>query len=96
MQECAFLESIRHPHIVQYLGVTTDPESRLPVLLMELLDESLTNMLESSIKSLAYFVQVDICHDFALAVAYISTLMTSSTETSPAAMYSSWLRAELK
>ena len=70
-QECAFLENIRHPNIVQYLGVTRDPESRLPVLLMELLDESLTKMLEHSQRSLAYYVQVNICHDVALAVAYL-------------------------
>ena len=70
-QECAFLESIRHPNIVQYLGVTRDPESGLPVLLMELLDESLTKMLEHSPTALPYFVEVDICHDIALAVAYL-------------------------
>ena len=70
-QECAFLESIRHPNIVQYLGVTTDPESKLPVLLMELLDESLTKMLERSRKQLPYFIEVAICHDIALAVAYL-------------------------
>ena len=70
-QECTFLKSIQHPNIVQYLGMTEDPESRLPVLLMELLDESLTKMLERSQQSLAYHVQVDICHDIALAVAYL-------------------------
>ena len=70
-QECAFLESIRHPNIVQYLDMNMDPESRLPVLLMELLDESLTKMLERSQNSLAYYVQVEICHDIALAVAYL-------------------------
>ena len=70
-QECTFLESIRHPNIVQYLGMNMDPDSRLPVLLMELLDESLTKMLERSQNSLAYYVQVDICHDIALAVAYL-------------------------
>ena len=70
-QECAFLESIRHPNIVQYLGMTRDPESKLPVLLMELLDESLTKMLERSPTALPYFVEVDICHDIALAVAYL-------------------------
>ena len=48
-----------------------DPESRLPVLLMELLDDSLTKILECSQRSLAYYVQVDICHDIALAVAYL-------------------------
>ena len=52
--------------------MTRDPESKLPVLLMELLDESLTKMLECSQQSpLAYYVQVDICHDIALAVAYL-------------------------
>ena len=70
-QECALLESIRHPNIVQYLAMTVDPESRLPVLLMELLDESLTKMLERSQQSLAYYIQVDICHDVALAIAYL-------------------------
>ena len=70
-QECNFLEHIRHPNIVQYLGMTREPESRLPVLLMELLDESLTKMLEHSQQSLAYCVQVDICQDIALAVTYL-------------------------
>ena len=70
-QECALFESIRHPNIVQYLAMTVDPESRLPVLLMELLDESLTKMLERSLQSLAYYIQVDICHDIALAIAYL-------------------------
>ena len=70
-QEYSFLESIRHPNIVQYLGMSTDPESRLPVLLMELLDESLTKMLERSQQPLAFHIQVDICHDIALAVAYL-------------------------
>ena len=51
--------------------MTRDPESRLPVLLMELLDESLTKMLECSQQSLGYCIQVDICHDIALAVAYL-------------------------
>ena len=70
-QECALLESIRHPNIVQYLAMAVDPESRLPVLLMELLDESLTKLLECSRQSLAYYIQVDICHDVALAIAYL-------------------------
>ena len=51
--------------------MTRDPESRLPVLLMELLDESLTKMLERSQQSLPYYIQVDICHDIALAIAYL-------------------------
>ena len=70
-QECTFLGNIRHPHIVQYLGMTIDPESRLPVLLMELLDQNLTTMLEQSRQPLSYGVQVGICADIALAIAYL-------------------------
>ena len=70
-QECGFLSSIRHPNIVQYLGVCRDRDSRLPVLLMELLDGSLTKYLETSNKPLTYHVQVDLCFDSALAIAYL-------------------------
>ena len=70
-QECEFLNSIRHPYIVQYLGVTWDHESRLPVLLMELMDENLTQFLEQSPKPLTHHIQVDLCYDIALALAYL-------------------------
>ena len=70
-QECGFLSSIRHPNIVQYLGVCRDHGSRLPVLLMELLDSSLTKYLEAFNKPLSYHVQVDLCFDVAVAIAYL-------------------------
>ena len=70
-QECRFLSEIRHPNIVQYLGMVYDRETGLPVLLMELMDESLTHFLEHSDTPLPYHVQVDISHDIALALAYL-------------------------
>ena len=70
-QECQFLSGVRHPHIVQYLGVSRDPESGLPVLLMELMDSSLTRFMEQSEEPLPFHVQVDICHCIALALAYL-------------------------
>ena len=70
-QECEFLSEIRHPHVVQYLGVAHDPESGLLVLLMELMDESLTAFLERSNEPLPYHLQVNLCHDVALALAYL-------------------------
>ena len=70
-QECSFLSEIRHPNIVQYLGSHQDPETRLPVLLMELMDDSLTKFLERSQEPLSYHTQVDICHDIALALSYL-------------------------
>ena len=70
-QECSFLSAIKHPNIVQYLGSHQDPETQLPVLLMELMDESLTRFLERSQEPLPYHTQVDLCHDIALALAYL-------------------------
>ena len=56
--------------MVQYLGVARDPESGLLVLLMELMDESLTAFLERSNEPLPYRLQVNLYHDVALALAY--------------------------
>ena len=70
-QECRLLSAINHPHIVQYLGTCYDPESKLPVLLMELMDESLTRFLERSHEPLPYHTEVNLCHDIALALSYL-------------------------
>ena len=70
-QECHFLSSIRHPNIVQYLGTYQDPDMQLPVLLMELMDDSLTHFLDSSKQPIPYHVQVNICHDIILAVSFL-------------------------
>ena len=70
-QECSLLKKIRHPNIVQYLGSYQDQETQLPVLLMELMDESLTQFLERSQEPLPYHTQVNICGDIVLALAYL-------------------------
>ena len=70
-QECRLLSAIKHPHIVQYLGTYRDPESRLPVLLMELMDESLTRFLERTQEPLPYHTEVNLCHDILLALSYL-------------------------
>ena len=70
-QECEFLSTIRHPNIVQYLGIYRDPDTGLPALLMELMDDSLTHFLESSPQPIPYHSQIDICHDIALALSFL-------------------------
>ena len=70
-QECRFLKAIKHPNIVQFLDSFRDPQSRRLVLLMELMDESLTRFLEQSTGPLPYHTQLNICHDVALALAYL-------------------------
>ena len=70
-QECAILQELKHPSIVQFLGVVPDPNSHRPILLMELMKESLTGFLECSTASLPYHVQVNITHDVTLALVYL-------------------------
>ena len=69
--ECQFLNTIRHPNVVQYLGMYTDPDTGLPVLLMELMDDSLTHFLEAATQQISYHIQVNICHDIAMALTYL-------------------------
>ena len=90
--ECQFLSTLQHPNIVQYLGTArhraeSDGRRRL-VLVMELMEESLTRFLERKWSSAAstddatataitgpnpvpYHTQLSICHDVALALAYL-------------------------
>ena len=69
--ECRLFSVAKHPNIVQHLGTYHDPDSNLPVLLMELCDESLTRFLERSMGPLPYHVEINICHDVALALCYL-------------------------
>ena len=70
-EECRLLSSARHPNVVQYLGTYRDPDTRLPVLLMELCDESLCHFLEHSPRPIPYHIQVNIAHDIVLALVYL-------------------------
>ena len=70
-QEHALLRSMRHPNVVQYLSIAHDPQSGLPILLMELLDENLTDFLEHSQEPLQYHIQVNLWYDIALALTYL-------------------------
>lgn len=70
--ECKFLSAINHPNIVQYLDMYEDPIMNLPVLLMELMDESLTSLLERSPKnSICYHIQVNVSRDITLALSFL-------------------------
>ena len=70
-QECNFLSTIRHPNVIQYLGMYQDPDTKLPVLLMELMDNNLTHFLENSLRPIPYHIQVNVCHDIILALSFL-------------------------
>ncbi|CAI8006926.1 Probable serine/threonine-protein kinase At1g01540, partial [Geodia barretti] len=72
-REIDFLSGLRHPNVIQYLGSCADPGTRMPVLFMELMDESLTSFLErpADPPPLPLHVQVDIGHDVAQALSHL-------------------------
>ena len=70
LSECKIMSRLRHPNIVQYLGRTTDPQTQLPILLMELMDCNLTKFLEGE-EPFPYHLQVNFSHDVAKAIVFI-------------------------
>ena len=72
-REIDFLSGLRHPNVIQFLGSCADPDTRMPVLFMELMDESLTSFLErpADPPPLPLHVQVDIGHDVAQALSHL-------------------------
>ena len=70
-QECLLNSAAKHPNIVQYIHTYQDPDTGLPVLLMELCDESLTKFLERSKRPLPYHLEVDLSNDIVQALCYL-------------------------
>ena len=70
-RECEFLSTLKHPNIIQYLMVYIDPDTGLPALLMELMDDNLTHFLESSPQPVPYHIQINLCHDITLALSFL-------------------------
>ena len=68
--ECEKLAKIRHPNVVQLLGMYVDKHTRLPIIVMELMNESLSRLLFRT-KSLPLYAEINICHDVAQALAYL-------------------------
>ena len=63
-RECSLLSELRHPNIVQFLGICFLPGSKIPLLMMEKLDTNLDALLENKPNiSLAWRVSVlhDVC-----------------------------------
>lgn len=70
-QECLLNSAAKHPNIVQYIHTYMHPETGLPILIMELCDESLTHFLEKSKTPLPYHLELDLSSDIAQALSYL-------------------------
>ena len=72
--EYDILSKMCHPNVVQFLGLLFDHKGD-PILLMELLEQSLTSFLGDNElpPNVPYYTQVIIIHDIAQALAYLQT-----------------------
>ena len=71
-QECLTWSKLRHPAVVQFLGVYLKPPSRLPVLVMEKMDTSLRRYLEDhSKKEFPVRLKAFVLRQVSQALAYL-------------------------
>ena len=81
VRECQLMSTLRHPNIVQFLGVTFFPGSRLPALVMERLLMSLHDLLAPDlpppsdvVTPLSFFtvaLKCSVLHNVACGLAYL-------------------------
>ena len=69
-KECSLLSELRHPHIVQFLGICFLPDSQLPVLVMERLQGSLDEFLETT-PNIPLHTKLSILHDVATGLVFL-------------------------
>ena len=72
LDECSTWATLRHPHIVQFLGLYFDQSSPLPILVMEKMSTSLRRLLELYTKErLSLCHKISILHQTALGLLYL-------------------------
>ena len=69
-EECRLLSQVRHPNIVQFLGVYFQQGVRAPILVMEFLPTNLTSCIEQY-SILPKEISYSILHDVALGLCYL-------------------------
>ena len=72
-RECSLLSQLRHPHIVQFLGICFLPDSppRFPSLVTELLQYNLDDVLDNLKQHMPFTAKISILQDVAKGVIYL-------------------------
>ena len=68
-RECDHCSKLNHPNIVRFIGIYHPPQQLFPVLIMELMDESLTTYAEKP--NISFKRRMSILHDVAEGLSYL-------------------------
>ena len=72
IRECRHCSVIRHPNIVQFLGVYySSKKSELPIMVMELMNASLTSFVKSNQSKIPVKTKMSILYDVSLGLSYL-------------------------
>ena len=72
IRECLCCSSILHPNIVRFLGVYfQSTESTLPIMVMELMDTSLTKFVNCNKSSISFPKKISILYDVSLGLSFL-------------------------
>ena len=71
IRECYHSSLIRHPNIVQFMGVYYTERSDLPIMVMELLDTSLSSFIEKNQCKIAVETKLSILHEVSLGLSHL-------------------------
>ena len=72
--ECGLHSRLRHPHVVQFLGISFLPNERFPILLTERMECSLDHVLEES-RDIPPVLKVLILQDVAKGLEYLHNVL---------------------
>ena len=70
VEECQLLSNLRHPHIVQFIGLCFLPDSSLPLLIMELLLTNLDDLVENT-PDIPLSLKISMLADVAKGLTYL-------------------------
>ena len=68
-RECDHCNKLNHPNIVRFIGIYPPPQQLFPVMIMELMDESLTAYAEKP--NISFKRRMSILHDVAEGLSYL-------------------------
>ena len=70
--ECSYLKLLVHKNIIRHFATLTEPNSNLPILVMELMDCSLKQFLDSNqYNRLTILSEISLCSDIAKGLEYL-------------------------